>query len=327
MRLAVVLGLGLIAATLIPLSPSAAWWVRAFDYPRLQLAVVLAVWLVSAFLIRMHRRPIAKLVMVTAAICLVFLAYRIYPYTPLAPKQTLDSLEPRAASTVRLLIANVLQTNRNADELLSIIAEEHPDVVLTVETNAWWRRHLSRLEADYPHTVLQPQENTYGMLLYSKLPLVASEVRFLVQRDVPSILTKVRLESGVMLHLYCVHPRPPYPNEATESTPRDAELVLLGREVRKRRGPVVVMGDLNDVGWSETSRRFIRTSRLLDPRVGRGFYNSFPATVPLFQFPLDYFFHSDDLRLVAMKRLRKFGSDHFPMMIHLSYEPASERVQ
>lgn len=327
MRIAAFVGLILVFATLVPLSPAEAWWVRAFDYPRLQLWVLLIGWLAVAFALRMHRWPFGRVVMIGAMACAAYLSYRIYPYTPLSPKRTLDSVAPRAGSSVRLLFANVLQTNRNADEFLRIVAEADPDVVLTLETDVWWSRQLARLKPRYPHVVLQPQQNTYGMLLHSRFPLVDTDVRFVVQRDVPSIHAKVRLPSGVLLDLYCVHPRPPYPSESTETTPRDAELVLLGREVRGQAGPLVVMGDFNDVAWSETSQLFVRTSRLLDPRVGRGFYTTFPATVPLFRFPLDHVFHSDDLRLVELKRLRKFGSDHFPMFIHLSYEPQAEGVQ
>ena len=67
------------------------------------------------------------------------------------------------------------------------------------------------------------------------------------------------------------------------------------------------------MAWSTTTRRFQRLSHLLDPRVGRGFYNTFSATMPWMRWPLDHLFHDQKFRLVEMARLRKIGSDHFPM--------------
>jgi hypothetical protein len=81
------------------------------------------------------------------------------------------------------------------------------------------------------------------------------------------------------------------------------------------------------VAWSRTNYLFQRISGLLDPRIGRGFYNSFHAVYFFLRFPLDHFFHSTHFRLIELRRLAYFGSDHFPMFIRLSYEPEAERQQ
>jgi endonuclease/exonuclease/phosphatase (EEP) superfamily protein YafD len=199
--------------------------------------------------------------------------------------------------------------------------------VLAVEADTWWQGELDVLARTYPHVVRQPQDNTYGMLLYSRLELVQPEVKFLVQSDVPSIHAQVKLRCGLLIELRCVHPRPPAPQEAHDSKPRDVELIIVGRELKQRAAPAIVLGDLNDVAWSRTNYQFQEISGLLDPRIGRGFYHTFHARYPFLRYPLDHCFHSKHFRLTSFKRLRAFGSDHFPVGIKLSYATDAAAAQ
>lgn len=61
-------------------------------------------------------------------------------------------------------------------------------------------------------------------------------------------------------------------------------------------------------------------SGLLDPRRGRGFFNTFNAHYPFLRFPLDHAFISLDWKLKKIERLNNFDSDHFPIFISLQYE-------
>jgi endonuclease/exonuclease/phosphatase (EEP) superfamily protein YafD len=165
-------------------------------------------------------------------------------------------------------------------------------------------------------------------MLFSRLELVDPQIEFLVQDDIPSIHTRVRLRNGQEINLHCLHPRPPVPNDGNErSTERDAELLIVGREIENDGEPNVVLGDLNDVAWSHTTHLFERISGLLDPRVGRVFYNSFHARHFFLRFPLDHLYHSNHFRLVDFKRLPAFGSDHFPMFVVLNFEPEATTEQ
>ena len=171
-----------------------------------------------------------------------------------------------------------------------------------------------------------PLDNTYGMVLYSRLPLQAPEVEYLVEDDVPSIHADVLLD-GRRVALRFIHPTPPVPTESLDSTERDAELMLVGREVRGLDRPAVVAGDLNDVAWSRTTRLFQRISGTLDPRRGRGFYASFHARYPFLRWPLDYVFHTEHFELVALERLGPNGSDHFPILVALRLTPDARQEQ
>jgi len=325
----VVVGAAMIVATLLPLLRATAWWIRIFDFPRLQITLLLGASLAVFLALRDPSSPWQLCFAALLALALAYQAYMMYPYTPLARPQVQKARHQghEDGTTVSLLFANVLMENRDSRRLLQIIADEDPDVVLAVETDAWWRRELDVLARERPHAVRQPQGNTYGMLLYSRLELIEPQVKFLVQDDVPSIHARLKLKCGAVIDLRCLHPRPPAPAEARDAAPRDRELVIVGRQLKGARTPAIVLGDLNDVAWSRTNYQFQEVSGLLDPRVGRGFYHTFHARYPFLRYPLDHCFHSKHFRLVSFKRLPAFGSDHFPVGITLSYEPDAAATQ
>lgn len=322
-------GAGLLA-TLLPLLRQTAWWIRVFDFPRLQIVAGL---LLSLLLLAAPAPgpPAAQtgalLLAVLAAVA--YQATRIWPYTPLHRKQVKDSQRPATddAHHVSILVTNVLMYNRDASRCLGLIREFRPDVVLAVETDEWWLSQLVGITNDYPHTCHAPLPNTYGMLVFSRLPLVDFEIRYLLDADIPSFHGRVVLRNGVQAALHFVHPKPPAPQEAKTSTRRDAELLLVGRAIQHHDGPTIVAGDLNDVAWSHTSELFRRLARLLDPRVGRGLLPTFHADYKLLRWPLDHVFHSAHFRVQRIARLPHIGSDHYPIYLRLSYEPQGWQEQ
>ena len=316
-----------IAATAAPLIRLDDWWIRAFDFPRLQ--ILLGGLLICAiFLVFWSTTSLRdNLTLGVLVLCLFFQGFKVYPYTPLAAPQVLHDQAHVADSQLSLLIANVLMENRQAQQLLHMVRDANPDLLLLVETDTWWEQQLRPLEAEYVYTVKQPQANHYGMVLYSRLKLVNPEIKFLVSTDIPSIHTQVALPAGALLWLHCLHPEPPSPSGAEESTQRDAELLIVGRKVKQQDEPVIVAGDLNDVAWSYTTALFQKASGLLDPRIGRGMYNSYHAKNIIMRWPLDHVFHSNHFLLRTLRLLPAFGSDHFPVYIALSLAPQAEVLQ
>jgi endonuclease/exonuclease/phosphatase (EEP) superfamily protein YafD len=314
-------------ATVLPLIPSDFWFIRIFDFPRLQITFLLIAALIGAvwFLDKANLGTWAISVLLVAAI--IYQSTLISKYTFLANHEVLDSDSHDERNTISLLIYNVYMKNDNYKGVFDNIISCNPDIVLTLETNKRWADELEKTKEKYPYFVEHPLENTYGMILYSRLELIDPEVKFLIEKNVPSIHSKVKLRSGLIVKLSGVHPKPPVPSETTTSTERDAELILVGKQTKNFEGPAIIAGDLNDVAWSHTTRLFQRISGLLDPRVGRGFYNTYNAKIPLLRWPLDHVFHSDHFKLIKLEILSNFGSDHFPVCVHLSYEPEAEHQQ
>ena len=327
----IVVGLGVAASagTLLSFSRSSHWFVRLWDFPRVQITGAAAV---STLLWRMlfcRGRRADWALSIANLLCIVWQGRKIYPYTVLSPVQVKRGAAPAPRErTFRLLIANVRKENREHHRLLDLVQRVDPDLVLVVEIDRIWARALEPLAETYPFVIRHPRENFYGMMLFSRLPLIEPRIDFLVQDDVPSVHTAFVLGSGDRIYLHGLHPRPPEPIRDQDSTPRDAELVLVGRAIRAAGDrPTVVAGDLNDVAWSPTSELFLRLSGLLDPRIGRGFYNSFHADQPLLRWPLDHVFHSNHFTVVDLQRLPHIGSDHFPMLVELCYQPEVQPEQ
>ena len=313
----------MIAATVTPLVRAEHWAVRLFDFPRLQITVVFVCTFAAYLVVREDPGTADHVFLGILSLCLAYQLWRMWPYTPLHSRQLKRIDEPDDARGLSVLISNVLMTNRESGKLRDLIRAYQPHLFLTVETDDWWEGQLREFDEAYPHVVRQPQANTYGMLLYSRYPLVEPQIKFLVQGDVPSIHTGVRLPSGDVVRLHCLHPRPPAPGENTRSTERDAELLLVAKELERQDGPSIVVGDMNDVAWSRTNGMFQKISGLLDPRIGRGFFSTFNANWPFIRFPLDHAFVSRHFRLQAFKVLAHMGSDHFPVFVGLTLCPES----
>ncbi|WP_404377551.1 endonuclease/exonuclease/phosphatase family protein [Vreelandella aquamarina] len=300
------------------------WWVRSFEFPRLQIAVLAGVcMLVSVALL--EPSPWQTAAVALSLITFLLQLRYVLPWTRLWPVQVKSASNAPGDQKITLLIANVLTPNRTADKLLSMIRQYQPDIVLTLESDQWWQDQLDQaLNEQWPHSVKIPLDNLYGMHLYSRLPLSETEIKWLIQDDIPSIHTYVTLASGDRIRLYALHPRPPAPSESEKSLWRDAELLLVGKEIHRHPSATLVAGDLNDVAWSRTTRRFCRISGMLDPRRGRGMFSTFHANYPILRWPLDHVFVSEHFTLDSMKRLDAFGSDHFPILATLSYRPARQ---
>ena len=317
-------GFGMLAVllTLLPIAVADFWWIRMFDFPHIQLTILTFVAIVIYF-IKFDIKWLQDYIFVTVLIaCFIFQLVKIYPYLPHSNFEVGDSSSKSDKSdNILFYSANVFQDNMNSSLLIREIAINDPDVLLLMETNKRWRNDISGAISKYPYKIEVPLDNTYGMLLYSKLKMKDAKVRYLVNDSIPSIHTILVLKNGKEVSFHAIHPTPPMPQENPTSTDRDAEMMQLAVMSMDRELPVIVAGDFNDVAWSGTSVLFKNVSRLLDVRVGRGFYNSFDVSSFILKWPLDHFFVSEEFRVSEIKTGESIDSDHYPFYISLSLEP------
>jgi endonuclease/exonuclease/phosphatase (EEP) superfamily protein YafD len=301
----------LAAMTLLPLMPSNHWICRVWEFPRVQIsALLLANSLAILYLLP---NKAGYLLLVISIALLIYQLIWVVPFTKLGLTQVKSIIPNSDMLELKLLTSNVLMSNHSVDKLVALIKQYEPDVIVTLETNLWWQNALEVIHADYPYRVAEPLDNLYGMHVYSKYALSNVRVLNLIKDDIPSIHCDLHLCDHTFVKCHFIHPEPPSPTESETAKPRDKELLLVADMVNPKEYPTIVSGDLNDVAWSPTTRAFRKKSGLLDPRLGRGFFNTFHAQYPLARWPLDHIFHSDHLKLIEIKRLASIDSDHFPL--------------
>lgn len=129
------LSLVLILGTAITLLRSNAWWIRIFDFPRIQIAVLIVLTLVAYAALRHYGRlrsweyALAGVV----GLALIWQLMSIAPYTVLYPSQMSDSRAEDNSTRISLLIYNVLYDNLEVETLRDLIRDTDPDLVLLSE--------------------------------------------------------------------------------------------------------------------------------------------------------------------------------------------------
>jgi endonuclease/exonuclease/phosphatase (EEP) superfamily protein YafD len=302
----------ILLSVIIPYFKNSHWTIRVFDYPRLQKFTLLT--LACILFIFIEKNNFTIMLFASLLVSAIYLLWVIIPYTVIG-KKMIDEVKLRPdEKPLDIMVYNVLQYNEEYQKLVDLLKKRNPDIVFLLETNKKWMESIKEATDEYKYKIEVPLENTYGLLFYSKLPVKHQEINYLISDEIPSIVADIEYNKQT-IRMYGLHPTPPVPQENEESTERDAEILLIGKKAKEYQKASIVFGDLNDVAWSRTTRLFLKTSKMLDPRRGRGMFSTFHANYWFLRWPLDHFFLSSQFRLVEMIREPHIGSDHYPISI------------
>lgn len=310
--------IGIIALlSVLPLFPVGTWWVRLCDAPRIQIGTALLVPLVLLTVWGCRDGWSIEPCMLLA-ICLSLAAWQfsqVLPYTTLWRKELPNCADAEAFHSVT--VVNLKFENDEKQAVFEQLWGLDSDLLLLIEYDQAWADGLAPLKNRYDYSVGVVLEEGLGLMLWSKLPLLEPEVRYLVSNKRPSIFTRLDMADGRVVHFVGVHPTPPglwdeRDGERHDSRIRDAELLIIAESVAENpERDWLITGDFNDVAWSHTTRMFQRISGLNDPRVGRGLYSTYHAAYPPFRVPIDQVFLSPTARIKGLERVQPVGSDHF----------------
>ena len=288
------------------------WWrLELASHVRVQYLIILFSVGVALLAVRRVRAGAAFLVLAT--LCSV----------PVAPMFVSGATPAVGSSTFyRAVLINVHTANQDRELVVQFVKECEPDFVLLEEVNAQWIEDVDELNAVYPYVVAQPRSDNFGIALFSKHAFSISEIVYIGDADVPSILARLDI-GGRGVTVLGAHTLPPVGKEY--SMLRNDHLARIPEVVDHYDGPFILMGDLNVTPWSPYFGELQKKTGLVNSSRGHGIVATWPTDLWPLRIPIDHFLHTPDLIVLSKKRGPAIGSDHFPLIVDFAFaqRPAS----
>lgn len=294
--------------------PWETWWKKGFDAGRFHLTYMYIIMIGVNIYQYINYSSLWIILVPFLLIAIVYNISIFIKYTPFH-KKTIPTVEIDQREHLKILTLNVRMSNSDYDKTADLILKTKPDVVLLTEVNQAWIDGLASIREILPHYVIEAKENTYGIALFTNCEVENEYLQYAIEKDAPTLHARIKMASGQNIQLIGVHPKAPAPNENVYK--KDLELLLAAKMTNWNVHPSLILGDMNDVNWSKTMRKLLKIGQLSDPRIGRGFYNTYNANIPIFRYPTDHIFLSHHFKIHQFKRLEDVGSDHYPLMAHV----------
>ena len=224
------------------------------------------------------------------------------------------------APSVTLLLANVYAGNDRYEELLTLIDESRADIVVLQETTPNWLANVEPALVDYPHRLTIPRVDPFGIGIFSRRPLLSTNVIDSPPLGLPTLDVTVQLADRP-LTLIAAHAMPPIGRFGYEA--RNEHLRSVGALVGER-GADVLIGDLNTTMWSSKYRALENSTGLRNSRRGFGVLPSWPTFLPIAMIPIDHCLVSDRIDVLETKLGEHIGSDHRPLIVRLAWQSGGD---
>lgn len=225
---------------------------------------------------------------------------------------------PPGEQRFKVMSFNVFASANDYQTVLGRIAEENPDVVAIVEFDHHWHQGLMPLLETYPHHILGPRWNGFGIGIFSKYPINNSKVHQLIAEtnDTPMLVTDVTV-ADLVVRVASVHvlsPKNRYRLDKRNQQFQEIAQILTNDKIT----PTIVMGDFNSVSWSPFMQDFIRATNYRDTRQGFGYHATWHKTYWPLLIPIDNAYVSKSIHVHGRHVGAGSDSDHYPIVLDIS---------
>ncbi len=225
--------------------------------------------------------------------------------------------DPAAEVKLTLSSINVLSENFDSAAFLSYVETHDPDLVYILECTPFWKSVADgALSSEYPYHAAQPQWDNFGIAIYSKLPLVDTEIFDFTDSYFPIISTTIELDEKE-IRLFGTHYENPMGSR--ESRVRNYQIDQSIKYLKDRNESILFFGDFNMTPYSYKYEEIIDELGIYDSRARWRLAPSWPTFFWPLGIPIDHCFVSPDIQVVERNVAGDVGSDHRPLTVKLSW--------
>lgn len=216
---------------------------------------------------------------------------------------------------IELMLANVYSTNDDAEALLDLIDAEQPDIIFLQEVTDRWATVMDQLHSAYPHRLVVPRHDNFGIAVYAREPLTSVDTVLSPPLDFPTLVVQQNL-GGRTVTIVTTHPIPPVSRTGFDA--RNEQLASIAKLVAPFSGPKMIVGDLNISMWSHLYHQLEDSTDLVNARRGFGVMPTWPRHLPFAMIPIDHLLMSGEFTVADIRLGPDIGSDHLPLFATLA---------
>ena len=205
----------------------------------------------------------------------------------------LHLLLPKESQDQAISIAHINMNSHqmDVDDLVRYLERLDADIVSLQEFTPIWDRELNEnIERIYPYFQKVSRIDPHGIALYSKFELDKTTITYLEEKPCISIQLKL---NDAPIKIYTTYITPGL--DRMSSRMADKQLNDLASLIHFHQTPCIVLGEFNEVYWSNKMRGFRSMNNLRNSR-----RDILPTT---FSVPFDHIFYSGDIECTFFKDL------------------------
>ena len=186
---------------------------------------------------------------------------------------------------------NLSNITYSPEAFLEVIKNSSAELISFQEFNPFWDKLLStELNKNYIECLKVTRIDPFGTAIFSKIQLISKDTLYSAEK--PGLTASIKLGNEVV-DIYSTYIIPSLNEDSNEKAQN--QLSQISNQIKQNKRSAIVLGEFNDVYWSNNIRSFRSDNKLFNSR-----RNTEPGS---FEVPYDHIFYTSDLECTYFQEL------------------------